>query len=67
MHSMMEYEEATRIYRDKMLECETLFRLPPPMPSPCLSYRDAAREIWYLRDDDGKLIARISRAGVYLP
>jgi hypothetical protein len=29
MHSMMEYEEATRIYRNKMLERETLFRLPP--------------------------------------
>jgi hypothetical protein len=37
------------------------------MPNPCLSHRDAEREIWYLRDDHGKLIARISRAGVYFP
>jgi hypothetical protein len=67
MHSMMEYEEATRIYRKKMLECETLFRLSPPMPNPYLSHRDAEKETWYLRDDDGKLIARISRGSVRLP
>jgi hypothetical protein len=63
MNEFMEYEEATRIYR-RMMGADPLFRLSPPAPSPRLSYRDD--EIWYLRDDEGKLIARVSRSGVRL-
>ena len=61
---MLEYEDATRLYRKKLTESDRLFRLAPPMPSPALSHRDD--ETWYLRDEDGRLIARVSAAGVRL-
>jgi hypothetical protein len=38
--NLMEYEEATSPYRKKMADCDRLFRLAPPMPSPVLSHRD---------------------------
>jgi hypothetical protein len=65
MWSGMEYDEATRIYRQKVRDADRLFRLAPPMPSPALSHRDD--ETWYLRDAEGKLIARVSPTGVHLP
>ena len=61
----MEYEDATRIYRKKLTESDRLFRLVPPMPSPALSHRED--ETWYLRDESGRLIARVSPLGVRLP
>ena len=61
---MMEYEEATHIYRRKLLGADPLFRLTPPRPSAALSH--FADNTWYLFDDDGRLIARVSRAGVRL-
>jgi hypothetical protein len=64
MWSVMEYEEATSLYRKKMTDCDRLFRLAPPMPSPVLSHRDD--ETWFLRDGDGRLIARVSPSGVRL-
>jgi hypothetical protein len=64
MWSMMEYEDATRLYRKKLTESDRLFRLAPPMPSPALSHR--SDETWYLRDDAGRLIARVSASGVRL-
>lgn len=64
MGSMMEYEDATRLYRKKLTENDRMFRLAPPMPSPALSHRND--EIWYLRDEAGRLIARVGPAGVRL-
>ncbi len=64
MRSMMEYEDATRLYRRKLTESDLLFRLAPPMPSPALSHR--SDETWYLRGEDGRLIARVSPSGVRL-
>lgn len=64
MWSVMEYEEATNLYRKKMTDGDRLFRLAPPMPSPALSHRDD--ETWFLRDSDGRLIARVSPSGVRL-
>jgi hypothetical protein len=64
MWSVMEYEEATNLYRKKMTDSDRLFRLAPPMPSPVLSHRDD--ETWFLRDRDGRLIARVSPSGVRL-
>jgi hypothetical protein len=64
MWSVMEYEEATNLYRKKMTDGDRLFRLAPPMPSPVLSHRDD--ETWFLRDNDGRLIARVSPSGVRL-
>lgn len=60
----MEYEDATRIYRRKLTESDLFFHLAPPTPSPALSHRHD--ETWYLRDDSGRLIARVSRTGVRL-
>ena len=62
--NLMEYEEATTLYRKKMTDCDRLFRLVPPMPSPALSHRDD--ETWFLRDGDGRLIARVGPSGVRL-
>ncbi|HXY98542.1 MAG TPA: hypothetical protein VEI03_00990 [Stellaceae bacterium] len=64
MQYLLEYEDAARLYRRKMTEGNGLFRLAPPRPSAALSHRDD--ETWYLRDDDGRLITRVSRAGVQL-
>jgi hypothetical protein len=64
MQALFEYEDATRLYRKKMTEGHGLFRLAPPHPSAALSFRDD--EVWYLRDESGRLIARVSRAGVQL-
>jgi len=64
MQVMFEYEDATRLYRKKMTESDRLFRLAPPRPSAVLSHRED--ETWYLRDDAGRLIARVSRGGVQL-
>jgi hypothetical protein len=60
----MEYEDATRLYRRKLCEADPLFRIAPTMPSAALSHRDD--ETWYLRDAEGRLIARVSRSGVRL-
>ncbi|HWG80381.1 MAG TPA: hypothetical protein VN681_11435 [Stellaceae bacterium] len=60
----MEYEDATRLYRKKLCDGDPLFRLMPPMPSAARSSRDD--ETWYLRDADGRLIARVSATGVRL-
>lgn len=65
MWSAMEYEDAMRLYRKKMADGGGLFRLAAPLPSPALSHRD--EETWYLRDGDGRLIARVSPSGVRLP
>ena len=59
---IMEYEEATHLYRRSLERADDIFHLTPPLPSAALSYRDD--ETWYLRGDDGRLIARVSRAGV---
>lgn len=64
MHGMFEYEDATRLYRKKMTEGDRLFHLAPPRPSAALSHCDD--DTWYLCDDAGRLIARVSRAGVRL-
>jgi hypothetical protein len=64
MWSVMEYEEATSLYRKKVTDSDRLFRLAPPMPSPVLSHRDD--ETWFLRDGDGRLIARVGPLGVRL-
>jgi len=64
MWSAMEYEEATSLYRKKMTDGDRLFRLAPPLPSPVLSHRHD--ETWFLRDGDGRLIARVSPSGVRL-
>ena len=64
MWSVMEFEEATRLYRKKMTDADRFFRLAPPMPSPVLSHRDD--ETWFLRDGDGRLIARVGPSGVRL-
>jgi hypothetical protein len=64
MHGMFEYEDATRLYRKKMTESDGLFRLAPPRPSAALSHCDD--ETWYLCDEAGRLIARVSRVGVQL-
>ncbi|MGO8920044.1 MAG: hypothetical protein ACLQJR_29440 [Stellaceae bacterium] len=64
MQVQFEYEDATRLYRKKMTESDRLFRLAPPTPSAALSH--CADETWYLCDDAGRLIARVSRAGVRL-
>lgn len=60
----MEYEDATRIYRKKFADSDQLFRLAPPLPSPALSHLHD--DIWYLCDDAGRLIARVSPSGVRL-
>jgi hypothetical protein len=65
MRSIMEYEEATRLYRQKMVGSDPLFRLSPPLPSPALSHHDD--ETWYLRDAEGRLIARVNWRGLHLP
>jgi len=64
MQALFEYEDAARLYRKMMTEGDWFFRLAPPRPSAALSYRDD--EVWYLRDESGRLIARVSRAGVQL-
>lgn len=64
MHGPLEYEDATRLYRKKVTESDRLFRLAPLLPSAALSHRND--ETWYLCDDAGRLIARVSRAGVQL-
>ncbi len=64
MWSVMEFEEATSLYRKKLSDGDRLFRLAPPCPSLVLSHRND--ETWFLRDDDGKLIARVSPSGVRL-
>ena len=61
---IMEYEEAACLYRRKLCGADPLFRLAPAMPSAALSHRDD--ETWYLRDAEGRLMARVSRAGVRL-
>jgi hypothetical protein len=58
----MEYEEATHLYRRTVTRGDDLFHLAPARPSAALSYRD--EDTWYLRGEDGRLIARVSRAGV---
>ncbi|HEV2548534.1 MAG TPA: hypothetical protein VGU20_14435 [Stellaceae bacterium] len=58
----MEYEEATHLYRRTLAHGDDLFHLTPPRPSAALSYQD--EDTWYLRGEDGRLIARVSRAGV---
>jgi hypothetical protein len=60
----MEYEDATRIYRKKLTESDRLFRIAPPSPSPALSH--CQDDTWYLCDDAGRLIARVSPSGVRL-
>ncbi len=60
----MEYEDAMHVYRRRLVDADPLFRLTPRRPSAALSHRDD--DTWYLRDDDGKLIARIGRGGVQL-
>jgi len=60
----MEYEDATRLYRRKMTDADALFRIAPPLPSAALSYRDD--ETWYLRDVEGRLIARVTGSRVRL-
>jgi hypothetical protein len=60
----MEFEEAARLYRRKMTEGDRLFRLGPPPPSAALSHQDD--KAWYLRDTEGRLIARVSSSGVRL-
>jgi hypothetical protein len=62
---LMEYKEATNRYRKKMTDGDRLFRLAPPMPSRVLSRRDD--ETWFLRDSDGRLIARVSPSGCASP
>lgn len=64
MQAPFEYEDATHLYRKKMTESDRLFRLAPLRPSAALSHCDDAT--WYLRDDAGRLIARVRRAGVEL-
>jgi hypothetical protein len=64
MQASFEYEDATRLYRRKVTESDRLFRLAPPLPSAALSHCD--EETWYLRDDAGRLIARVSRGAVQL-
>jgi hypothetical protein len=64
MWSVMEYEDATNLYRKTVIDSDRLFRLAPPMPSPALSHRNA--ETWFLRDGDGRLIARVSPGNVRL-
>lgn len=61
----MEYEEATRLYRRKLSGADALFRIAPPLASAALSSQDD--ETWYLRDAEGRLVARVSRSGVRLP
>jgi hypothetical protein len=59
---IMEYEEATHLYRRTVTKTDQLFHLPPPLPSAALSHCN--EDIWYLRGEDGRLIARVSRQGV---
>jgi hypothetical protein len=58
----MEYEEATHLYRRTIACGDDLFHLTPARPSAALSYCDD--DTWYLHGEDGRLIARVSRAGV---
>jgi hypothetical protein len=58
----MEYEEATYLYRRMVARGDDLFHLTPTRPSAALSYRN--EDTWYLHSEDGRLIARVSRAGV---
>ena len=60
----MEYEDATRLYRRKLTDADALFRIVAPLPSAALSHQDG--ETWYLRDAEGRLIARVTRSGVRL-
>jgi hypothetical protein len=60
----MEYEEATRLYRRKVTDADALFRIAPALPSAALSYQDD--ETWYLRDTEGRLIARVTGSRVRL-
>ena len=62
MGAAMEYDEAAHLYRSRLSAADPLFRLPPRRPSAALSYRDD--RAWYLRDDEGRLIARVGRAGI---
>ena len=64
MSSVMEFEEATSLYRKKLTDGDRLFRLAPPSPSLVLSHRND--ETWFLRDGDGRLIARVTPSGVRL-
>ncbi len=66
MWSAIEFEDAARLYRRKVAEADTLFRLSPSLPSPRLSHCDR-KNTWHLRDDQGRLIARVNQGGVYLP
>jgi hypothetical protein len=59
---IMEYEEATHLYRRTIAGADDLFHLTPARPSAALSHRD--EDTWYLRGEDGRLIARVSRTGV---
>jgi hypothetical protein len=59
---IMEYEEATHLYRRTVAGGDDVFHLTPARPSAALSYRD--EDTWYLRGEDGRLIARVNRLGV---
>ena len=61
---IMEYEEATHLYRRTVAREDDLFHLTPARPSVALSHCND--DTWYLRGDDGRLIARVSRLGVRL-
>ena len=60
----MEYEEATDLYRRTLSGADPFFRLSPPRPSAALSHCND--DTWYLRDDDGRLIARVRPTGIQL-
>ena len=59
---VMEYDEATHLYRRTVTRGDDLFHLTPLRPSAALSYRDD--DTWYLHAEDGRLIARVNRLGV---
>ena len=64
MRSVMEFEDAMQVYKRKMLGSDPVFRLSPPLPSAAQSHCED--ETWYLRDEEGKLIARVTRTSVRL-
>lgn len=64
MRSVMEFEDAMQLYKQKLTGSDPVFRLSPPRPSASQSHRQD--ETWYLRDEEGRLIARVSRLGVRL-
>lgn len=64
MRSVMEFEEAMQVYTRKVLGVDPVFHLSPRLPSAAQSHCED--ETWYLRDEEGKLIARVTRAGVRL-